>query len=111
MGLEAPVSRAAAAERLIRQAGAFTNGDRGPRIQRYRFGSSLAAMGSVGPGLVPEPGDGETRLVSALEDLPSRFEEGVPFGVFVFSDGRSTELEGFDHLARVLSEARRARFT
>ena len=30
-------------------------------------------------------------LVQALEQLPSRFGDTLPFGVFVFSDGRSTE--------------------
>ena len=48
---------------------------------------------------MPEPRDDETRLISALQELPSRFEEGTPFGVFIFSDGRSTESQDLDRVA------------
>ena len=53
----------------------------------------------TGRGPVPEPLDDETRLISALQQLPSRFEDGTPFGVFVFSDGRSTESHDLDQVA------------
>ena len=99
MGLEAPTSRSQAAARVIERAGSLMAPDRRPRIQSYRFGRALEALA------VPErepvrPHDDETRLTSALEELPSRFEDGTPFGVFLFSDGRSTESQGLDQVAQ-----------
>ena len=46
----------------------------------------------------------QTRLGWALEQLPARFEETLPFGVFVFSDGRSTEQEALGATTRVYRE-------
>ena len=46
----------------------------------------------------------ETRLNLALEQLAGRFGDGLPFGVFVFSDGRSTDPEPLDATARAYRE-------
>ena len=100
MGLEAPISRSQAAARVIERAGSLIAPDRRPRIQSYRFGRALEALAVTDREPVPEPQDDETRLISALEELPSRFEDGTPFGVFLFSDGRSTESQGLDQVAQ-----------
>ena len=63
--------------------------DRRPAIQKYGFGRDLSAIAETArPG--PAVAD-ETRLIHALEQLPSHLGETTPFGVFLFSDGRSTE--------------------
>ena len=63
--------------------------DRRPAIRKFSFGHGLKAL--EGFNHVLSPVEDETRLVTALEELPSRFDESKPFGVFVFSDGRSTD--------------------
>ncbi len=99
MGLEAPTSRSQAAARVIERAGSLLRPDRGPRIQSYKFGKALEAQATLERPSFPEPLDDETRLILALQQLPSRFEDGTPFGVFVFSDGRSTESHDLDQVA------------
>ena len=89
MSLEAPVSRARAVDDLIRRSDALLSADRKPRIQKYGFGRELLAL-SGSENVMRSVAD-ETRLGQALEQLPSRFGDTLPFGVFVFSDGRSTE--------------------
>jgi uncharacterized membrane protein len=89
MSLEAPTSRAHAVDQLIRRSQHLLPLDRRPLIQKYRFGRDLAAVSESEQNL--RPAADETRLTRALEQLPSHFGDAVPFGVFVFSDGRSTE--------------------
>jgi len=89
MSLEAPVSRAQAVDRLIARSDALLPSNRRPRVQKYRFGRELSAV--TESEKVLHPAAEETRLAQALEELPARFEDTLPFGVFVFSDGRSTE--------------------
>ena len=80
---------------MIDQANVLMARDRRPRIETYRFGRAASRLWRRrGRESVREPRDDETRLTSALEQLPSRFDDGMPFGVFLFSDGRSTESRG-----------------
>ena len=89
MSLEAPVSRAQAVDQLIRRSDALLSVDRRPSIQMYGFGRELVAL-SESERIVRADAE-VTRLGQALEQLPARFADTLPFGVFVFSDGRSTE--------------------
>jgi uncharacterized membrane protein len=97
MGLEAPTSRAQAVDRLIQRARALLPVDRRPSIQRFGFGRDLNALSKA--ETVVHPVADETRLVRAIEQLPSRFGDALPFGVFVFSDGRSTETDSAGPIA------------
>jgi uncharacterized membrane protein len=94
MSLEAPVSRARAVDDLIRRSDALLSADRKPRIEKYAFGRDILAL-SESETVMRSEAD-ETRLSQALEQLPSRFGDTLPFGVFVFSDGRSTESDSLD---------------
>lgn len=96
MGLERPSSRLDRVIREIGRAEASISSDRLPGIERYRFGRALSA---VSPGEPLKAVDDESRLLDALERLPSRFGATPPFGVFVFSDGRSSEASGFEDVA------------
>jgi uncharacterized membrane protein len=98
MSLEAPKSRATAVDEIIRAAVGLVPGEQLPPIQRFGFGRDLSALSDSEHTIHPQ--DEETRLVWALEQLPPRFGEALPFGVFVFSDGRSTETETLDPTAR-----------
>jgi len=98
MSLEAPISRSQAARQVIQRADSLMAPDRRPRVQSFRFGRALEALAATEPEPFPAPRDDETRLISALEELPSRFEDGTPFGVFLFSDGRSTESHDLDQV-------------
>ncbi len=89
MSLETPISRAQTVDHLISRSDALLPSDRRPRVQKYGFGRDLTAVSESEKVLHPVAD--ETRLVQALEQLPSRFGDTLPFGVFVFSDGRSTE--------------------
>jgi hypothetical protein len=89
MSLESPISRSQAVDQLIRGADGLLSPDRRPLIQKYGFGHELVALSASG-GSLPAIAD-ETRLIAALGGLPSRLGDASPFGVFVFSDGRSTE--------------------
>ncbi|MFI5454517.1 MAG: glutamine amidotransferase [Isosphaerales bacterium] len=102
MSLETPASRAQAVDRLIRGAEGLVQAGRRPAIQRFGFGRDLFALSE--PAKVPRPEADETRLASALEQLPARFGETLPFAVFVFSDGRSTERTALDSIARAYRE-------
>jgi uncharacterized membrane protein len=101
MSLETPVTRSQAAQELVRRALFLVPPERMPRIQSYRFGRSLGAISDAGLVTLPRPDDEETRLVASLKELPSRFDDGSPAGVFVFSDGRVTEPEGTELLAHL----------
>ena len=96
MGLERPTSRLDRVDRVIARAEGSIGPERLPSIERYRFGRSLAASP---PGEPSRAIEDESRLLDALERLPSRFGPALPFGVFVFSDGRATESSGFAEVA------------
>jgi len=102
MSLEAPASRARMVDRLIRGAEALVPAGRRPAIQKFGFGRDLFALSE--PEKAGRPEADETRLAWALEQLPSRFGETLPFAVFVFSDGRSTEPAVHDSTARAFRE-------
>jgi hypothetical protein len=108
MSLESPMSRSEAARRLIDRAEGLLPSERRPEIRRFGFGRDLFAIsesgGEEGKREGPGPEDDGTRLGRALEQLPARFAETLPFGVFVFSDGRSTEPEPLDSTARAYRE-------
>lgn len=89
MSLESPISRARAVDRILERTEQLLPTDRWLTIQKYRFGRELSAISAS--ERVPGPSSDETRLTRALEQLPSRFGDSAPFGVFVFSDGRSTD--------------------
>jgi uncharacterized membrane protein len=91
MSLEAPRTRAQTAFELIQQGLARLPAGRRPPIRRFGFGREVSALSDNDNALIPA--EDETRLNRALEQLASRFGDGLPFGVFVFSDGRSTDAE------------------
>ncbi|HKI19000.1 MAG TPA: hypothetical protein VKA15_14025, partial [Isosphaeraceae bacterium] len=102
MSLETPASRAQAVDRLIRGAEGLVEAGRRPAIRTFGFGRDLFALSETGKA--PRPEADETRLAWALEQLPSRFGDRLPFAVFVFSDGRSTEPAALDATARAYRE-------
>ncbi len=67
------------------------------KIEFYRFGERLAGLSG---GTVMKAVDNETQLASAVEELPARFADGLPIGVVVFSDGRTTGAEALGATAR-----------
>jgi len=91
MSLESPISRSQAARQMIRRAEGLVPALGRPAIQKYGFGRDLFALSEPEQGRRAEAD--ETRLGWALEQLPARFGDTMPFAVFVFSDGRSTEPE------------------
>jgi hypothetical protein len=97
MTLERPFTRLDQVHGQIQLAELSVASDRMPRVDRYRFGNELSA---IRPDEPPRAPDDRSRLLDALERLPSRFGESPPLGVFVFSDGRSTETSGFEEAAR-----------
>jgi uncharacterized membrane protein len=98
MSLEAPADRARAAQAIMNGGEAFVPDNRRPTIQKFSFGRGLKALKDKNHVLSPV--EDETQLVRALEELPSRFDGSFPFGVFVFSDGRSTDPESLEPVAR-----------
>jgi uncharacterized membrane protein len=104
MSLETPVSRIQAVSQLISGAEVLVPVDRRPPIQRYGFGRDLFVLSNAEKVEARRPETDETRLTRALEQLPSRFGETLPFAVFVFSDGRSTDSAALDSTARAFRE-------
>ncbi len=102
MSLEAPASRAQAVQRIMTDGERFVPDERRPTIQKFTFGRALTGLQES--NYLLRPVQDETRLGSALEQLPSRFDESLPFGVFVFSDGRSTDQESLGPMARAYRE-------
>jgi uncharacterized membrane protein len=96
MSLEGPISRAQTADQFIAGAEGQLPRDRRPTIEKYGFGRELTAL-SEAKKLSPTAD--ETRLFQALEQLPARLGDTLPFGVFVFSDGRSTEPDALNSTA------------
>jgi uncharacterized membrane protein len=92
MALDRPASRMQLVRRALDRARRLPPG--GPRLTAYRFGDQLRAGDDA-----PEPTDDATRLLGALEQLPSHFTDGPPAAVVVFSDGRTSETAGFEDVA------------
>ena len=97
MALGTPVSRLEEVRRTIEDVNEALRQGPPVLIESYRFGVRLAALPEAN---VLVANDNETHLVSALEHLPARFIDGLPIGVVVFSDGRTTEAEDLDAAAR-----------
>jgi uncharacterized membrane protein len=95
MALDRPQSRLDQVKQAIAQAGLRLPPDP-PRVSLYRFGDQLAAAAGADD---LRPTEDATRLLDALDRLPSHFTNGPPAGVVVFSDGRATETAGFDEIA------------
>jgi uncharacterized membrane protein len=96
MALDRPESRLDGVKRVISQSEVPAATGNRPSVSVYRFGDRLLAS----PGVAELfPTDDRTELLAALEQLPSRFRDGAPAGVVVFSDGRTTEQAGFDEVA------------
>ena len=89
MSLESPTSRAQAADQIIRRAEGLVPADRRPEIENYGSGAIYTPSPSQTTAK-PRPAPTKRGSGRALEQLPARFGDTVPFGVFVFSDGRST---------------------
>jgi uncharacterized membrane protein len=96
MALDRPASRLDQVKQAIARAASRPESGPQPRTSLYRFGDRLTAV----PAATDlRPTDDATRLLEALERLPSHFTDGLPAGVVIFSDGRTTESAGFDELA------------
>ncbi len=76
--------------------------DRLPPIRRFGFGRDITALSDTDPAIKTR--SDETRLNWALEQLAGRFGASLPFGVFVFSDGRSTEPSPLENTAHAYRE-------
>ena len=98
MSLESPRTRAQSVDELIRKAEAGLPDVRRPPILRFGFGTELAAIPDSQPGIRLQADD--TRLIRALEELPTRFGDALPFALFVFSDGRTSERGSLESTAR-----------
>ena len=97
MALGAQESRLEQVRRTIEETNGLLRGGPTVKVESYRFGERLAALSGV---TVPDAIDNETHLASAVEQLPARFTDGLPIGVVVFSDGRTTGQEALDATAR-----------
>jgi uncharacterized membrane protein len=96
MGLDRPISRLDQVKETIRQSNPANPSQSSVRLSMFRFGRQLAAVSSL-EELRAE--DDATQLLNALERLPTRFGGNRPAGVVVFSDGRTTETDGFKEAA------------
>lgn len=96
MGLDRPLSRLEQVKDTIRQSTPSHPSDSSVRLSMFRFGRQLAAASSLEEFRAD---DDATKLLDALERLPTRYGGNRPAGVVVFSDGRTTETEGFKEAA------------
>jgi hypothetical protein len=97
MALREPVSRLDQARQMIESAEAQLPSESRPKIELYGFGEEIQAVMHVGQ--LKTDAD-ETRLHNSLVQLCSRVVASLPKGVFLFSDGRSTETAELDPIAR-----------
>ncbi len=97
MALGAPESRLEHVRRTIEETNGLLRGAPPVKVESYRFGERLAALADA---TAPDAVDNETHLASAVEQLPARFTGGLPIGVVVFSDGRTTGPESLGAMAR-----------
>jgi uncharacterized membrane protein len=95
MALDRPVSRLDQVKQVIRQGQPPQSAD-GPPIRYYHFGDRLLAKSGIDD---LHPTADATRLREALERLPGQFADGHPAGVVIFSDGQTTETDGFVEVA------------
>jgi uncharacterized membrane protein len=96
MALDKPLSRLEQVKQAIEQTKRRLPAEQHPQVQLYRFGQQLAARDSLAELQADEDA---THLLEALERLPARFNDGLPGGVVIFSDGRTTDSSGFDEVA------------
>jgi len=96
MALDRPLARIDAIKQLIVRSDRLVTAKPAPRLSMYRFGEGLAAVKNSAE---VSPTDDATRLLEALERLPSHFAEGPPPSVVIFSDGRTSETAGFEEIA------------
>jgi hypothetical protein len=97
MALEAPNTRLNQARQTIQLAEAQLPVQSRPKIELYGFGEDMQALAHAGQ--LKADAD-ETRISSALVQLCTRVVANLPRGVFLFSDGRSTETAKLDPIAR-----------
>jgi uncharacterized membrane protein len=95
MALDRPAARLDTVKQAIARSGKLVTADPSPNVRMYRFGEELAA---TDPSEV-SPSDDATRLLEALDRLPSHFADRMPVGVVIFSDGRTNEKAGFEEIA------------
>jgi uncharacterized membrane protein len=96
MALDRPTSRIDQVKQVIDRAQRLQPPGPRPRTSLYRFGEQLTA--ATGPDEL-RPTDDATRLLEALDRLPGHFADGLPAGVVIFSDGRTSETAGFAEVA------------
>jgi uncharacterized membrane protein len=96
MALDRPTSRLDQVKQVLARAERQPAAGARPRTSLYRFGDQLKAASN--PDEL-RPTDDATRLLEALERLPSHFADGLPAGVVIFSDGRTAETAGFGETA------------
>jgi uncharacterized membrane protein len=96
MALDRSVSRLDAVKQAIARSDRLIIANPPPRVLLYRFGEGLAAMTNLSE---VSPSDDATRLLEALDRLPSHFADRMPVGVVIFSDGRTTQTAGFEEIA------------
>src|SRR5207302_2386032 len=95
MALDQPESRLDQVKRVLEKSKRLAAKAPAPRVGLYRFGTDLLAASEIRE---LRADDDATRLVDALERLPSRFSEAPPGGLVVFSDGRTTENAGLEEI-------------
>jgi uncharacterized membrane protein len=95
MALDRPVSRMNQVKQAIQESQHLRSGE-GPPIHYYHFGDRLLAKSSIND---LHPTAEASRLLQALERLPGHFTDGPAAGVVIFSDGQTTETEGFGEIA------------
>jgi uncharacterized membrane protein len=96
MALDRPLPRLDVVKRAIAGSGRLVTVSPSPRVSIYRFGEGLTATTNLAE---IAPTDDATRLLEALNRLPSHFADGPPAGVVIFSDGRTSETAGFEEIA------------
>lgn len=96
MALDRSVARLDAAKQAIARSDRLITANPSPRVLLYRFGDRLAAMTNLSE---VSPSDDATKLLEALDRLPSHFADRMPVGVVIFSDGRTTQTAGFEEIA------------
>jgi uncharacterized membrane protein len=96
MALDRPLPRLEIVKQAIARSGRLVTANQPPRVSTYRFGEGLAAATNLAE---LAPTDDATRLLEALDRLPSHFADGPPAGVVIFSDGRTSETAGFEEIA------------
>lgn len=96
MALDRSVARLDVVKQAIARSDRLVIANPPPRVLLYRFGEGLAAMTNISE---VSPSDDATRLLEALDRLPSYFADRMPVGVVIFSDGRTNQTGGFEEIA------------